>query len=88
MKKRKVRTTIVVDRDVLDKLRQVKKITGITIGEVAGQAIALHWGGIVQEHMDEVERQKLSELDQHRRALKLKLGQVEREIERCKDKVR
>lgn len=86
--KKNVRTTIVIDPDVLEKLRQVKNITGITMGEVAAKAITLYWEDIVKAHMDKQAREKLSSLTQLRRGLKLKLGQVEREMEECKGKVK
>ncbi len=83
-----IRTTIVISPDVLDKLKQAKKITGITMGKVAGRAIELHWEEIVKTHMDKQAREKLSSLVQLRIGLKLKLGQIEREMDSCKKDVR
>jgi hypothetical protein len=85
---KKVRTTIVITFDVLEKLRQIKNITGLKMGEVAGEAITLHWEEIVKKHMDKVEREKLYSLTNIRRGLKLKLGQIEREMEDCKGRVK
>jgi len=85
---KKVRTTIVIDPEVLEQLKQVKNITGLKMGEVAGQAITKYWEEIVQKHMDKQAREKMSSLTQLRRGLKLKLGQIERDMESLKGRVK